>query len=207
MPQITLKDWRLAASVEDSDILRLEVEATDGSDVVLVSEALPRARRDNEPFVMHFTTERLEAEQNAPRRAAEAEGGEADEEPEWLAEDEETLYTRGWEINVLVDEDGLLAVEVERQDDAEIYELDPAESGIPTPSPFLIRLAAEEEIDDEEDEDEDEDNEEEDEADDLEDLDYQDQLDEFDDYDEFDDLDEAEDDMDGGDLFEEDERY
>lgn len=203
MPQISFKDWKLTANLEDGDILRVDIEALDGSDIIEMGYAVEGTSREGEPYVMRFTTEKIEATNRKDTRQArelEAGGPEEDEGGPVWSDDEETIYTRGWEVNALIDEEGMLSVEVERQDDAEIFVLEPIESGAPLASHLTMRLAAEEEIEDE-DEDEDEEDELDDEGDEFDDLD---DLDEIDDYEDR----EEEDEVDYDDLFEEeDERY
>jgi hypothetical protein len=206
MSQVTFKDWKLSATTEGADVLRLSVEAIDGSDIIELAFTGESAGREGEPYLLRFSTEQLEATQhNQPDGTTESDSSGADSEdeagPGWLADDEDTLYTRGWEIQALVDEDGVLNLEVERQDDAQVYALEPLESGVPLGSLVIVRLAAEEEIEDE-DEDHDEDNELEDDVDDLEEPS---ELDDLYDYD--DDLEEEEDDETLDLLDEDEERY
>jgi hypothetical protein len=195
MSQITFKDWKVSAVTEGTDVLRLNVEALDGSDIIELGFTGEGAGREGEPYLLRFSTEQLEANQHSrPGRAVEAETSSAEGDDEggqvWETDDEETLYTRGWEIQALVDEEGVLNLEVERQDDAEVFALEPLESGVPLAAHVVVRLAAEEEIEDE-DEDRDEDDDVEGDLDELED---QSELDEFYDYDDDVDTDEDEDD-------------
>jgi hypothetical protein len=184
MEDIVFKDWRLSASV-DSDALKLDIEALDGTDITEVGYAARGSGRDGDTYTLRFTSQQIEeAHDRAPRRVRGEggdEGGEgvpADEShSEWPADEDETLYVRGWEVTAFADEEGMLNVEVQKGTGNEIYEVDPLESGVPLSSRVILRLGAEE-VDDE-DEDEHEDNGG-DFDDDLDDLDEVDELGESD---------------------------
>jgi hypothetical protein len=197
MEQINFRGWRLVASIVDTDILRLEIEALDGSDIVELDGV--GADREGDHYVLRLSTQAME-EAQAQRRAGVGGGAGAhdlDEDetgPAWLADEDETIYLRGWEVDALVDEDNALTVTVVRGEGAEIFEVEPLESGIALSPRIVVRLAAEDTGEDE-DEDEDEDGEEL-ESDEFEDLDqfheldddYEDEEDYLDDDDEEDDL-------------------
>jgi hypothetical protein len=196
MEQINFRDWRLRAAIIDSDILKLDIETVDGSDIVDLG--VPGVPREGEQYSLHLSTQKLEEAHQQSRRAAGRDGGESDEdEPSgWLADEDESIYLRGWEVDALVDEDGLLTVTVERGD-AEIYEAEPFESSEPLSSHIVLRLAAEETG---EDEDEEEHEEEEEPEDEYEELDQLDELDE-----DYEDTLEDNVDFDDDEVFEEDE--
>lgn len=143
--QINFRQWRLTAAVVDAGILRLEIEALDGTDIVEVSE--PGAEREGEQYTLHLSTLGLEEAQLGRRSEDASTGVDADEDEassQWLADEDETLYLRGWEVNALIDEDGLLAVNVQRGLGSEIYEIEPVDitgSGAPR---IVLRLASEE---------------------------------------------------------------
>ncbi len=195
MEQIAFRAWRLAASVVDSDTLRLDIESADNSDITEVGEAAGGAH-EGEQYTMRLTTQNIEeGHRRAARRPAETEAGDADEDESgqaWLADEDETIYLRGWEVTALVDEEGLLNVYVEKGEGADIFEVEPIESGAPLGPKVVVRLAAEEVLDEDEEEEEDaegdyEENEDYDELDEL--------GDEYDEYADEDDEDEDEDDF------------
>jgi hypothetical protein len=183
MEDIVFKDWRLSASV-DSDALKLDIEALDGTDITEVGYAGRGSGRDGDTYTLRFTSQQIEeAHDRAPRRARGAaaqgeapdegsEGGQADDShSEWPADEDETLYVRGWEVTAFADEEGMLNVEVQKGTGNAIYEVDPVESGVPLSSRVIVRLGAEEVGDDDDDEEEDEDG----------DGDFEDDLDDLDD--------------------------
>jgi hypothetical protein len=203
MEDIVFKDWRLSASV-DSDALKLDIEALDGTDITEVGYAGRGSGRDGDTYTLRFTSQQIEeAHDRAPRRARGAaaqgeapdegsEGGQADDShSEWPADEDETLYVRGWEVTAFADEEGMLNVEVQKGTGNEIYEVDPVESGVPLSSRVIVRLGAEEVKDEDEDQDEDNDGEFDD------DLDDQDELAELGQPGDGDDEDEYEDEADG----------
>ncbi len=202
MEDIVFKDWRLSASV-DSEALKLDIEALDGTDITEVGYAGRGSGRDGDIYTLRFTSQQIEeAHDRASRRVSRAaaqeeavdediQGAPADESRfEWPADEDETLYVRGWEVTAFADEEGMLNVEVQKGTGNEIYEVDPVESGIPLSSRVILRLAAEES--DDEDEDADEDG-----------SDFDDDLDDLDELDELgesrDDEEDYEDDGDGAD--------
>jgi hypothetical protein len=156
MEQISFREWTLRASIIDTDVLRLEIESSDDSDIIETGNTGRGVTQGGEPYGLHFTTERLEEAHSRPTRQASArQEADADGEepgPGWLSDEEETLYLRAWEVNALVDEDGMLNVQVGRSDDAGIYEEEPLESAIPLSSRVVVRLAAEEEVEEGEEE-------------------------------------------------------
>jgi hypothetical protein len=198
MEDIVFKDWRLSASV-DSDALKLDIEALDGSDITEVGYAVRGGGRDEDTYTLRFTSQQIEeAHDRISRRtrggdASGAQGpdesydegdesGAADESPsEWPADEDETLYVRGWEVTAYADEEGMLNVDVQKGTGNEIYEIDPLESGVPLSSRVILRLGAEE-IDEDEDED-DADDGDGDFDDDFDDLDELDELGEAGDFD------------------------
>jgi hypothetical protein len=205
MEEITFTSWRLAASVVDTDALKLDVEALDGTDIIEVGYAGRGSGRIGETYALHFTTEQIEEMHNRPVHAGQQRepaygAGETDMvdrdlgRSDWLvdeADEDETLYVHGWEVTAFVDEEGMLDVNVQKGEDYEIFELEPIESGMPLSSRLIIRLAAQEVLD--EDEGEDEDDELDDDGDDF-DLDDLDELDEPDLNDDYDDGFDTEDD-------------
>ena len=173
MQQISFKDWRLIASIEDSDNLRLDVEAIDGSDIMEVGYAGAGGGKDGEAYSFHLSTQKIEEAHRAPARRRETDGDDGDEESRaWLTDEDETIYLRGWEITAVVDEDGLLSLQIVRGEDTDIFEVEPVESGAPLAPRVLLRLAAEESDEDDDDEDDEDELDEE-----VEDLDEFDELD------------------------------
>lgn len=194
MEKIAFKDWRLIAAV-DTEILKLDVDALDGSDILLMNQAGQSGGCDGEPYVLRFSTQRIEsAHEGAPHgRPANLGDDNDDNSAPWGADEDETLYLRGWEITALVDEEGLLNVEVQKGDEADIFPVEALESGASLSSHISVRLAAEASADDDDedaDDDLDDDYDHETRRDPDEDFDELDELDEHDD-EEDDDLDES----------------
>src|SRR5512133_1927486 len=82
MEDIVFKDWRLSASV-DSDALKLDIEALDGSDITEVGYTGRSGGRDSDTYTLRFTSQQIEeAHDRAPRRArgALAQGGNGHDE-------------------------------------------------------------------------------------------------------------------------------
>jgi len=166
MEEITVKGWRLGASVIDSDILRVEIDAQDGTDIIETGYA-GQGGKDGDQYVFRFTTQQIEEQHSGPKRRP-SDTDEADID----AEEDETLYLRGWEVTALVDEEGLLHLQIEKGLEADIFETDPIESNQPLGPRVVLRLAAEDL--EEDDEDTDEDNDDVDDLDDDEDVDVDD---------------------------------
>ncbi len=193
MEEITFKDWRIGASIVDSDVLKLDIEALDGTDIIEVGYGGHSAGRGGEPFALRFTSEKIEEAHNRPVRQGSYNPSEAEAETDethgdWPADEDETLYVHGWEVTAFVDEEGILNVDVEKGEDNAIYEEEPLESGTPLSARVSIRLAAEETDEDNEEEEDEED-------------DFDEDLDDFDDLNELGEADDGEDDY--ADEFEE----
>ena len=212
MEEITFKEWRVGALIVDTNVLRLEVEAKDGTDIIETGFANQGVQRGGEEYVLHFTTQQIEDAQTQPSRRAlareaSAKDAEDDSEASWAADEpvdeDETLYVHGWEVNALVDEDGVLRVTVERGLGGELYELEPIESGVPLAPRVVVRLAAEDTDED------DDDNEVEPDGDDeMGDLDEYEELDNLEDIDkDYYEDDEEDDDLDDDAFDEEIDRY
>ena len=174
MEQIDFRAWRVVAAVQDSLVLKLEVEAMDGTEIL--EEGFGKqagAGKDGEPYSLRFTTEKIEASHNRSRRngaedeAGETEEVEAEEGAGWPADEDETVYVRGWEVTAFVDDEGMLNLDIQKGNEADIFELEPIESGVPLSSRVVLRLVAEdvEDLDDEDEDETDEDVEEADEFD------------------------------------------
>jgi hypothetical protein len=210
MEKIAFKDWRLIAAAEDADGLKLEIEALDGSDILLMTQPAQAGGCDGEPYMLKFSSQKIEsAHEGAPHGRTANLGEEGDDGGAWGADEDETIYLRGWEVTALVDEEGLLNVEVQKGDEADIFAVETLEPGAPLSPHVSVRLAAEVSADDE---DEDEGNDDFD--DDYErssrhdlddDMDELDELDEGDDYEEEDNTDENDSFSPYDDLFERDE--
>jgi hypothetical protein len=185
MEDIVFKNWRLSASVIDSEVLRLDIETSDGTDITEVGYSGHTAARGGEPYALRFTTQKIEESHDRPGRGARA-GEPSDEDDEdagdgahseWPADEDETLYVRGWEVTAFADEEGMLNVEVQKGSDNEIFEVEPVESGVPLSSRVIVQLGAEEASEDEDEDEED------DEYEDFEDTDEFDDVEELGDYD------------------------
>ena len=69
MEDIVFKDWRLSASV-DSDALKLDIEALDGSDITEVGYAGRAAGHDGDTYTLRFTSQQIEeAHDRSSRRS------------------------------------------------------------------------------------------------------------------------------------------